>query len=53
MRNRANRLGMAETANEPPVEQFEDTALGLHRGMRGLIAVDAFGGCRSGRGDCD
>jgi hypothetical protein len=35
--NRADRLGMAETDDEPSVGQLEDTALDLHGGMRGLI----------------
>src|SRR5436309_332544 len=37
VRDRSNRLSMAETDDEPPVQQLKDTALGLHCGMRGLI----------------
>jgi hypothetical protein len=37
MRYHANCLGMTETADEPPVEQLEDAALGLYRRMCGLV----------------
>jgi hypothetical protein len=37
MRDRSARLGMAETDDEPPVQQLKDIALSLHCGMRGLI----------------
>src|SRR5438105_2550627 len=38
MRDRPDRLGMAQTDDEPPVQELEDTTLGLHRGMRSLIS---------------
>ena len=37
MRDYADGLGMAEPSDAAPVEQLEDAALGLHRGMRRLI----------------
>jgi len=54
MRDRANRLRMAETDHEMPVQQLKDAALRLHRGVGGLI-VSGTGVGRSlaaGAGGC-
>ena len=50
MRNRADCVDMAETADESPVEQLDYTSVRLHRGMRGLIQQSAhLAGAAQGR----
>lgn len=37
VRDRADGLGVAEATHKPPVQQFEDAALGPHRRVRALV----------------